>query len=368
MKNTPVSRTTLARLTTPLATPLTTPLTTPWASVLAALLAAFVVAWFSTAYAADAPNGKALFDKTCAPCHLTGAAGAPKLGDSAAWAPRVKTGVAALFNSATKGKGVMPPRGGNAALTDDEIRAIVGYMVAQAGPAPKAEKSDKPATSAAPGAKAEAAPPKPAATAAAAAAPAVVAAVAPAAAPAAATAPVAAAPATPASGVNTFNRLMKPELKGNLPPPEDGAHDPVNDGTHSLQPPLTAFSTLSKSNTGNRVDWVKSLDEQSIKPRSDRNDPSVAPMVMDMNIVREVKGSMPDVVYPHKQHTQWLDCSNCHPAIFIPQKGANQISMASILLGQKCGVCHGKVAFPVSECRRCHSKSKPGAAALEAKP
>jgi hypothetical protein len=50
---------------------------------------------------------------------------------------------------------------------------------------------------------------------------------------------------------------------------------------------------------------------------------------MDLNIVREVKGSMPDVVYPHKQHTEWLDCSNCHPAIFVPQKGANQISMAS---------------------------------------
>jgi c(7)-type cytochrome triheme protein len=82
------------------------------------------------------------------------------------------------------------------------------------------------------------------------------------------------------------------------------------------------------------------------------------PVVMDLNIVREVKGSMPDVVYPHKEHTEWLDCSNCHPAIFIPQKGANQISMASILLGQKCGVCHGKVAFPVSECRKCHSKQK----------
>jgi c(7)-type cytochrome triheme protein len=79
---------------------------------------------------------------------------------------------------------------------------------------------------------------------------------------------------------------------------------------------------------------------------------------MDLNIVREVKGSMPDVVYPHKQHTEWLDCSNCHPAIFVPQKGANSISMASILLGEKCGVCHGKVAFPVSECRLCHSKKK----------
>jgi c(7)-type cytochrome triheme protein len=91
-------------------------------------------------------------------------------------------------------------------------------------------------------------------------------------------------------------------------------------------------------------------------------------MVMDMNIVREVKGSMPDVVYPHKQHTEWLDCSNCHPAIFVPQKGANQISMASILLGQACGVCHGKVAFPVSDCRRCHSKSKPMPTSTAAKP
>jgi c(7)-type cytochrome triheme protein len=91
--------------------------------------------------------------------------------------------------------------------------------------------------------------------------------------------------------------------------------------------------------------------------------------VMDLNIVREVKGSMPDVVYPHKQHTEWLDCSNCHPKIFIPQKGANQISMASILLGQKCGVCHGKVAFPVSECRLCHSRKKAAATvAAEGKP
>jgi c(7)-type cytochrome triheme protein len=93
-------------------------------------------------------------------------------------------------------------------------------------------------------------------------------------------------------------------------------------------------------------------------PRWDRNDPAANAIVMDLNIVREVKGSMPDVVYPHKQHTEWLDCSNCHPAIFVPQKGANQISMASILLGQKCGVCHGKVAFPVSECRLCHSRKK----------
>lgn len=175
-------------------------------------------------------------------------------------------------------------------------------------------------------------------------------------------------PAIAGSEASPFNRLMKPPGKRNLPPTEDGIHDPTNDGTHMLQPPLQAFGNLPKSPAGNQVDWVKALDEGKIHPRYDRNDPNAKPVVMDLNIVREVKGSMPDVVFPHKQHTQWLDCSNCHPAIFIPQKGANQISMAAILLGQKCGVCHGKVAFPVSDCRRCHSKTKAAAAKTEAKP
>ncbi|NJD25983.1 MAG: cytochrome c, class I [Betaproteobacteria bacterium] len=180
--------------------------------------------------------------------------------------------------------------------------------------------------------------------------------------PVAASAPAAiaaAAAAAPSGGdVNAFNRMLKPAGKRNLPPPEDGIHDPTVDGTHALQPPLAAFGTLPKSFAGNRVNWVEALDKNKISPRADRQDPNAVPVVMDLNVVREVKGSMPDVVYPHKQHTEWLDCSNCHPAIFNPQKGSNVISMAAILLGEKCGVCHGKVAFPVSECRLCHSKKK----------
>ena len=161
-----------------------------------------------------------------------------------------------------------------------------------------------------------------------------------------------------AADPNSFNRLMKPPSKRNPPPAKDGIHDPDGVGAQSLQPPKESFAKLPKSKSGNYVDWVKALDDGNIQPRYDRVDANAAPVVMDLNIVREVKGSMPDVVYPHKQHTEWLDCSNCHPAIFIPQKGANNISMASILLGEQCGVCHGKVAFPVSECRRCHSKAK----------
>jgi c(7)-type cytochrome triheme protein len=182
--------------------------------------------------------------------------------------------------------------------------------------------------------------------------------------------PARAAPTPPASAeVNAFNRLLKPLGRINRPAVDSGIHDPANDMTLQLQPPATAFATLPRSTAGNHVDWVKALDGKAIAPRWDRNDPAAAAVVMDLNIVREVKGSMPDVVYPHKQHTEWLDCSNCHPAIFVPQKGANQISMAAILLGQKCGVCHGKVAFPVSECRLCHAKKKAVAAvAAESRP
>jgi len=166
-----------------------------------------------------------------------------------------------------------------------------------------------------------------------------------------------------AADPNAFNRLMQPPAKRNPPPSQDGIHDEAGPAIGSLQAPRDAFSILPKASSGNYVDWVKALHVNKISPRFDRVDPKAKPIVMDLNIVREVKGSMPNVVYPHKQHTEWLDCSNCHPVPFVPKKGANKISMASILLGESCGLCHGKVAFPVSECRRCHSQSKTKATA-----
>ena len=277
-------------------------------------------ATFGAAHAQN-DKGKAVYDKVCVACHSAGIAGAPKLGDAKAWEPRIKTGIDALYESALKGKApAMPAKGGATDVPDADIKAAVDYMVAAAKDGAPAAAATAPA-----GPAAQAAP---------------------------------ATPTAPRPAALSFNRLLKPASKRNPPPPEDGIHDPDNGGTHALQPPLQVFESLPRSNAGNRVDWVKALDNNLIGPRWDRTDPAAAPVVMDLNIVREVKGSMPDVVYPHKQHTAWLDCSNCHPQIFIPQKGANQISMAAILLGQKCGVCHGKVAFPVSECRICHSKKK----------
>lgn len=177
--------------------------------------------------------------------------------------------------------------------------------------------------------------------------------------PPAGEAPIILAQATGPSAANTFNRLMKrPSSEPNIQPSKDGIHDPTNPGTDLLQWPSEAFADFPKTNDGNRVDWVQTLSAGLIRPWTELEDPEAEPFVMDLTIVRQVKGSMPNVVYPHLQHTEWLDCTNCHDEIFVPEKGANQISMAGILLGQKCGICHGKVAFPISDCRRCHSQPK----------
>ncbi len=77
-------------------------------------------------------DGKKIFETTCVVCHGTGVAGAPKFGDKAAWAPRIKTGIDTLYKVALTGKGAMPPRGGNKDLPDADVKAAVDYMVAAA--------------------------------------------------------------------------------------------------------------------------------------------------------------------------------------------------------------------------------------------
>ena len=76
-------------------------------------------------------DGQKTYQATCQACHNSGAAGAPKLGDKEAWAPRIATGVDAMLAIAIKGKGAMPPKGACAACTDDDLKAAIEYMVSQ---------------------------------------------------------------------------------------------------------------------------------------------------------------------------------------------------------------------------------------------
>ena len=111
------------------------------AAPMAAPVAAAAPAAAPTAVAAAAPaaaapaaaagNGEALYKQACFACHAAGVANAPKFGDKAAWAPRIAQGLPTLYNSALKGKGAMPPKGGSAA-PDADVKAAVDYMVGAA--------------------------------------------------------------------------------------------------------------------------------------------------------------------------------------------------------------------------------------------
>lgn len=84
------------------------------------------------AAAAAAPKSpEEIYNGTCSACHATGAAGAPKVGDAAGWAPRIALGNDSLYKHAIGGLNMMPPKGTCATCSDDDIKAIVDFMVSK---------------------------------------------------------------------------------------------------------------------------------------------------------------------------------------------------------------------------------------------
>lgn len=136
---------------------------------------------------------------------------------------------------------------------------------------------------------------------------------------------------------------------------KDGLHDPSNPGLRLLQEPSETKAGLPADTAGARVNWGKALEQGLINPRTGslrdtkmkvRNDDVLMPNTGAELIVR----------FPHKQHTQWIDCKTCHDEMFQSKAGTTQlVNMFSILQGDSCGICHGAVAFPLTECNRCHS-------------
>lgn len=139
-----------------------------------------------------------------------------------------------------------------------------------------------------------------------------------------------------------------------LPLTQDGLHDPKDPALHLLQNPSNALSKLPRAGAGNQVDWVKSLDNKYINPSISLHSKTQVE-VLDLNILFSNTGEMDMVEFPHKQHTEWLVCSNCHEQIFKYKARATKFGMYDILNGEYCGRCHGSVAFPLTECRRCHN-------------
>lgn len=172
--------------------------------------------------------------------------------------------------------------------------------------------------------------------------------------------------AAPTSGKvtpeNVFNLILQPpKVAPQVPPAQDGLHDPAIVAAVGLNEPRVALASLTPNPFGNMVDWVQSLRKGQFVPIWSLDPKAPAPEAIDMDIIIPAVGKTADVRYPHKAHTELFDCDACHPSIFVMQAGANRekgLSMVNIVRGQFCGVCHGKVAFPLDDCNRCHTVKK----------
>jgi c(7)-type cytochrome triheme protein len=120
------------------------------------------------------------------------------------------------------------------------------------------------------------------------------------------------------------------------------------------------FSRLSKfpkAKFGNGINWVKAVDKGLIAPATYLTLKPPTDVAVIKPIMLEAEwSSIPPAIFSHKAHMQWLDCNNCHPEIFnIKKKTTKHFAMDRILRREFCGVCHLTVAFPMDDCKRCHS-------------
>lgn len=144
----------------------------------------------------------------------------------------------------------------------------------------------------------------------------------------------------------------------------DPNHPPgdANQFGRAKHPVALEVSDLPKDQYG-LVNWADALRQGKVTPKGSLNpdEPDMPPFDLSFDIPTK-SNFMPNVIFPHKIHTMWLTCTNCHPAIFLMNHTENNknMTMPKIASGEYCGRCHNRVAFPLSDCLRCHVVPKEG--------
>jgi len=136
------------------------------------------------------------------------------------------------------------------------------------------------------------------------------------------------------------------------------------------QPEALRSPGLPKDKYG-LIDWVKltrdgiALPKGSIDPSNPLYESPVhyefdeaGEKDIEDILIKTKSETLSDVVFPHTLHTWWLDCKSCHPKRFVRTAGSTQMTMKEMGKGKYCGECHGKVAFPLEDCARCHNRQK----------
>lgn len=117
---------------------------------------------------------------------------------------------------------------------------------------------------------------------------------------------------------------------------------------------------MPRERFGNGIDWEKAETEGLIKLVDFIEGVSIKrpSLTMQKDFVLGAKvAGLPDILFSHKKHTVWSGCEGCHPEIFVGvKKGATKYSMVEIFESKFCGACHTTVAFPLTDCQRCHTK------------
>jgi c(7)-type cytochrome triheme protein len=116
---------------------------------------------------------------------------------------------------------------------------------------------------------------------------------------------------------------------------------------------------MPRETFGNGINWQKAEEGGLLKLVDQLDGVSMRKSGMkvqaDFALKPKVEG-MPNIIFSHSKHTVWNGCEVCHPDIFVGiKKGASKYSMIELFEGKYCGVCHDKVAFPQTDCKRCHA-------------
>jgi c(7)-type cytochrome triheme protein len=115
---------------------------------------------------------------------------------------------------------------------------------------------------------------------------------------------------------------------------------------------VKALNHLPKIN--GQPDWMEALRTGVVAPRASIDgDGKPDAQVFKFDFYLPGPSDQFDAFFPHSAHTEWLGCDSCHPTIFRTR--GTKVTMADLYAGKYCAVCHGPVAFGLSECARCHT-------------
>jgi c(7)-type cytochrome triheme protein len=131
--------------------------------------------------------------------------------------------------------------------------------------------------------------------------------------------------------------------------------------TQELEKQFEAFAEkLPFAKFGNGIDWAAALRNGVVRPQNSlAAETSIRQLPEKLAVPMKLGTAAPrsDVTFSHEEHFAELDCSACHPDIFnIKKKGTKAFTMENNIFGNYCGACHMRVAFPMNDCKRCHSQ------------